>query len=544
MKTLLAIAIGFSLLDPSAIFAQTYTIKDLGVLAGYQSWATGINKSGQVVGTSAVFINDFPLDGYYYAPFRTAPNHPINRYTDYLGMLTDPDTFATGINASGQVIGYSEWADDPTESYAWRTAPNWPINASTDDLGSQVGYGFTYAYGINDTGQVVGAVSPVTGTTFHAFRTVPNQPINPATDYLDTLITGNSYGYAINAKGQVIGNTDDFAFRTAPNQPINPATDNLGTLGGTFVLPNGINASGQVVGQAETSSGEIHAFRTRPNKPINPATDDLGTLGGSTIAYGINSQGQVVGSDSAAGAFVYRHGVLYNLNDLIPASSGWHLANAMAINDVGQIVGAGTSLHGDHAYLLTPVLAPTLTSLSSTLTPSVYGEKLTFTATVTNKFGSVPTGQVAFKWVGNSTIGTANLNAKGVATITRNLNAAGYVIAAEYVGDINNHSSLSRVLRQRVEPATTAASLSSSLNPSPAGQPVTFTAQITSPTVTPTGPVTFTNGKTVLGTVQLTAGSAQLTAVLPSGSTNVTVTYPGDSNIRTSSASLTQVVQP
>jgi hypothetical protein len=41
--------------------------------------------------------------------------------------------------------------------------------------------------------------------------------------------------------------------------------------------------------------------------------------------------------------------------------------------------------------------------------------------------------------------------------------------------------------------------LTSSPNPSTQGQAVIFTATISSPTVKPAGPVTFTAGKTVLG---------------------------------------------
>jgi hypothetical protein len=81
------------------------------------------------------------------------------------------------------------------------------------------------------------------------------------------------------------------------------------------------------------------------------------------------------------------------------------------------------------------------------------------------------------------------------------------------------------------------------LNPSKRGQTVTFTATITSPTVIPTGPVTFTAGKTVLGTAQLSAGKAKFaTATLAVGTTVITATYDGNSNIATSSASLTQTV--
>ena len=88
------------------------------------------------------------------------------------------------------------------------------------------------------------------------------------------------------------------------------------------------------------------------------------------------------------------------------------------------------------------------------------------------------------------------------------------------------------MLNQIVLQTTTAANLSSSPNPSTQGQAVTFTATITSPTVVPTGPVTFTAGKTVLGTAQLSGGKAKLTiSTLAVGSTKVTATYYGNSNI-------------
>jgi hypothetical protein len=65
-----------------------------------------------------------------------------------------------------------------------------------------------------------------------------------------------------------------------------------------------------------------------------------------------------------------------------------------------------------------------------------------------------------------------------------------------------------------------------------------------SPTFIPTGPVTFTAGKTVLGTAELSGGKAKLTtSTLAVGSTTVTATYSGDSNVAGSSASVTQTVQ-
>lgn len=76
------------------------------------------------------------------------------------------------------------------------------------------------------------------------------------------------------------------------------------------------------------------------------------------------------------------------------------------------------------------------------------------------------------------------------------------------------------------------------------GRVCDFTAKITSPTVLATGPVVFQAGKTVLGTAQPSGGKAVFTtSSLPLGSTVVTVTYAGNSNIQASSASVTQTVR-
>ena len=143
-------------------------------------------------------------------------------------------------------------------------------------------------------------------------------------------------------------------------------------------------------------------------------------------------------------------------------------------------------------------------------------------------------------------ISSATLNSNGVATLTRSdLNAGFFPLVAKYSGDAKNLPSSSAVLNQVVKQTTSAATITSSLNPSTVGQAVKFTAKTTSPTVTAKGPVTFTAGKTVLGTVGLSGGIATLTtSSLPAGSTVVKVTYQGDSDIMGSSASVTQVVQP
>jgi Bacterial Ig-like domain (group 3) len=209
---------------------------------------------------------------------------------------------------------------------------------------------------------------------------------------------------------------------------------------------------------------------------------------------------------------------------------------------------SGDPYHKASSGWITEVVAryPTSTTFTSSLNPSIYGQAVTFTATVVGTHGVTPTGQVAFTWGGIYNIGSAKLNSSGVATLTKsNLNADSYPLTAVYQGDTTNAISMSAVLNQVVQETTSAATITSSLNPSKAGQAVTFTATISSPTAKPTGPATFTAGNTVLGTAQLSGGKATLTtSSLPAGSTKVTVIYNGDSNIAKSSASVTQVVQP
>jgi hypothetical protein len=190
------------------------------------------------------------------------------------------------------------------------------------------------------------------------------------------------------------------------------------------------------------------------------------------------------------------------------------------------------------------VKVPTSTLLSSSLNPSIYGQNVTFTAKVANNSSIAPTGRVIFKW-GPYSIGSALLSSNGVATVSKsNLNADNYPLTAAYVGDSADLKSTSTVVNQVVEQAKSRTAITSSLNPSLAGQPVTFHVTVVSPTVLPTGPVTFKAGTTVLGTAQLSHNQAQFTtSSLPVGSTKITVIYFGDSNISKSSASVTQNVQ-
>lgn len=97
---------------------------------------------------------------------------------------------------------------------------------------------------------------------------------------------------------------------------------------------------------------------------------------------------------------------------------------------------------------------------------------------------------------------------------------------------------------------TTTTTLTSSLNPSTYGQPVTFTATVTATSGTPTGSVSFSDGATQLATVALNAsGVAQFTtSALTANDLGTTLyhqinaTFVPTGSFEASSASLQQVV--
>jgi len=195
----------------------------------------------------------------------------------------------------------------------------------------------------------------------------------------------------------------------------------------------------------------------------------------------------------------------------------------------------------------TVTLANTTTSVSSGPNPSVSGQPVIFTATVTPQYSGTPTGSVYFS-DGGTTLGIANLSG-GTANFTISSLAAGsHVITAQYSADLNFTASISPAVTQTVAAASVQATqtiLASSLNPSVTGQPVNFTATVTSSSGTPTGTVAFKDGSTIIVSgVPLSNGMATYQdATLSAGTHAITAVYSGSSNYSGStSATLAETV--
>jgi pseudomonalisin len=100
-------------------------------------------------------------------------------------------------------------------------------------------------------------------------------------------------------------------------------------------------------------------------------------------------------------------------------------------------------------------LKPSATMLTSSINPSVGGQSVTFTATVTSTAGGTPTGTVAFS-DGTTSLGSGPLSA-GVATFaTSSLTMTSHSITASYSGDTNFAASTSSALSQAVNIAAFA----------------------------------------------------------------------------------------
>src|SRR5215213_480284 len=108
---------------------------------------------------------------------------------------------------------------------------------------------------------------------------------------------------------------------------------------------------------------------------------------------------------------------------------------------------------------------PTTTAVASSHNPTILGQPVTFTASVS---GGNPTGAVTF-YDGSISLGSAPLSGSGTAEVFLDgfaLAAGDHSITAAYSGDGAHESSTSQPLIQTVDQKPSATSVFSSPNPS------------------------------------------------------------------------------
>jgi hypothetical protein len=192
-------------------------------------------------------------------------------------------------------------------------------------------------------------------------------------------------------------------------------------------------------------------------------------------------------------------------------------------------------------------------AVASSLNPAVFGQAVTFTATVTTTpAGASTSGTVAFSDGGAAIggCGAVSVSNQTAACTVPALSAGTHPVTAVYSGDTNlgaspASSALSEII-SKATPVITSFVFTSIV----AGGSGEFTVSLTGNALAvPTGTVTVTDGSTVESSCTLAAGTPPnagcTTGVntLPTGSQTFVATYPGDANFLGATASQTVTVQ-
>jgi probable HAF family extracellular repeat protein len=316
----------------------SYCLYDLGRLpelpAGETSISvTAINNRNQAVGWMTPAGGAIPLSGFIWDR-----KNGIRDLGDVPGL---PNITPVDINDAGAVVGDARNMDVPEgRAFLWR-------NGEMEVLDVSLGGSHTYAYGINRSGQIVGAseINPEFALT-HAYLREPDGDVLDLGAFPDG--DGFSTATAVNNRGWVVGYSEGSysseAFIWNERHGMRRLLENATTV----TLPLDINDRGEVVG--DKIAEQTRAFRWTRKAGLQ----DLGTLSGGDADYAtatsINRWGHIVGGSQIESgdvqAFVWsrRTGML-NLNQRIHPTSA--LANvaviliAQSINDAGWIVADG-----------------------------------------------------------------------------------------------------------------------------------------------------------------------------------------------------------
>lgn len=362
-----AVATGLTMLlltqQQKPALAQSYTLTDLGPLAGASSSTAGsaasaINTAGDAAGHS---MN---------AQGQTIPTlWPSNGSgPQALSTLIGYEAYGNEINNAGQIAGYGAYKAGSMGYYYHATL--W-TNGVVKDLGALKGGFHSFAIGLNDAGQVVGHSQKKLDRTTSGYVAVLWQ--GGSIIQLPTLGGRRGSAKAISSDGKIVGdselsdNSTTRAFLFTPSSP-NGATGSvvdLGTLGGAYSRAFAINSQSEVVGVAATATGEGRAFLWRPGGQGMVRLDDaLGTTCIRSEALAINDYGVVAGKwipswqpNGSGYAFVYQNGIMTDLNapGVVANADGWHLAEARAVNSSGHIVGYGRVNGVARGFLLRPL---------------------------------------------------------------------------------------------------------------------------------------------------------------------------------------------
>jgi Bacterial Ig-like domain (group 3) len=408
-------------------------------------------------------------------------------------------------------------------------------------------------------------VFPTAGAqTFIPTHAIANDLSNMTFDSIEI----DGVGYTIG--GDAISLTAPTGLFTTYNAGISAFNINTNLVGGNIDIAGGgeLDINGAISGNAGLNlsgggtlggTGQLNPLSVQAST-IQPGVLGIGSLsvqGGATFypnskfSAKLDSSG-VNSSLAATGGNVVLENPTLNIAiapGFIPAPGSTFtiiqgsISGTFSNEPEGATVSAGGStfrISYHQGVVLTGVVPTTIqTSVEDGISTSVFGQSLTFTATL-NSSGITPNGTVTFA-DGGVAIGSSRVSASGIATFTTAGLALGpHAITSVYNGDSQLAVSTSPELDITVNQASTSTALTSSANPSVFGQSVTFTAKV-APVApgssTPTGAVDFFDGTTDLGEITLNGGTANFSTALSLGNHSIAAVYSGDVNFKTSFSS-------
>ena len=341
----------------------------------------------------------------------------------------------------------------------------------------------------------------------------------------------------------------------------NWATANSSSQNGSLTVTP---ASAPVVVTSSNSSpafGQSVTLTATFNGPGNPVT--------GTISF-LNGSGVISGCGNAAVA----NNVATCTTSILPVGADIiSVSTSSTALDQNHILGAITTTT---VTVGKDTTVTTLTNTVNSANPSVPGQAVSFTATITvpapGNGTNTLNGTVTFTWglttpttnilstCTNMALSSNSSGASVTCAVPTNTapftNAGQYLVTATYspLSSDNNTTSAATITQTVGKPGPTFTQLTSSANPSVYSAPVTFTVQFTTPGPTPpTGTIQFYDGANTLGGLQaITPVSGQTyssTITIPSGSLPVlaagnhtisAVYVPGNNDNYGSSNSATQ----
>jgi uncharacterized repeat protein (TIGR01451 family) len=248
------------------------------------------------------------------------------------------------------------------------------------------------------------------------------------------------------------------------------------------------------------------------------------------------------GAGSPAGTVTFRDGETVLGTGAVDPATG--LATFSTAGLAVGIHSLGASYEGDDHFTTSLSESTTLevtkasveVALASSVTPSVFGQSVSFSVAVTavSPGAGTPSGTVVLRDNG-TTIATLTLSGGSVSGTTSTLEVNSHAISASYLGD-SSFLAGSAGATQVVDKANTATVLVSSVPTSRFGQPVVLTVAVGSVAPgagVPTGTVTIDEGNTRLcmGPMTLVNGAVScITGALAVGSHALTATYSGSAS--------------